>query len=246
MKRLLVTSAILALVLAACTNDPFDPDTLPNAAPTMRFFAEPVDPEGELSDTSYYERTFHWSGSDQDGRVETYFVSVRLDPAVPAPWDTTARTDTTMTFVTDAEGRAEVTFLLACRDDRGALSDTLVRHVPMRNFPPELDFQGDFNPLANMQREFVYEGEDVVDTIYWNWGLMTARLFAFDLDGRETMDDFYRYTTADTDPSEIRPWDDPTADPMLHWIEVPFSGSSDIEEFEIGLAGLPPGWRTLN
>jgi len=231
--------------LGACTNDPFDPSTLPNQPPVMSFFVEPVDPEGELNPTSYYERTFRWSGSDPDGMVTEYHVSIRTTPDDPAPWDTTAVTDTTMNFITDDDGRAEATFYLACRDDKGAMSDTLITYVPLQNFPPAVNFQSDFEPLVNLQREYTYEGETVVDTTYWNWGAMNARLFAFDLDGNSTMDDFYRYTCADTDPTEVKDWDDPEADPMLHWLEAPFEGSSDILEFEVFVSGLPAGQRTL-
>ena len=222
--RFAVTALAASLALAACTNDPFDPSSVANERPVVRFFVGPVDPDGELNPTSYFARTFHWSGSDRDGQVEEFYVSIRLDPAVPAPWDTTTRTDTTMTFQTDDDGNAEATFYLACRDDRGALSDTLVQFVPLRNFPPAVNFQSDFEPLRNLQREFVYDGEAVVDTVYWNWGAMNLRLFAFDLDGRETMDSFYRYTCADTEPTEIRAWDDPDADVMQHWLEAPFTG----------------------
>jgi len=248
-RRWTVTALILAVGacvwLGACTNDPFDPSTLPNQPPVMSFFVEPVDPDGELNPTSYFERTFRWSGSDPDGMVTEYHVSIRTTPDDPAPWDTTAVTDTTMNFITDDDGQAEATFYLACRDDKGAMSDTLITYVPLQNFPPALNFQSDFEPLVNLQREFILEGETVVDTTYWNWGAMNARLFAFDLDGNSTMDDFYRYTCADTDPTEVKDWDDPEADPMLHWLQAPFEGTSDILDFEVFVSGLPAGQRTL-
>lgn len=237
---------ILGLLLgAACTNDPFDPLAVPNQPPTVRFFVAPVDPDGDLNATSYYARTFYWSGTDPDGQVVEYHVSVRTDPQVPEPWITTTRTDTTMTFTTDDNGEAQAIFYLVCRDDRGALSDTLVQHVPLRNFPPILNFQSDYQPLANMQRQFISEGGAVVDTVYWNWGVMNVRMFAFDLDGNATMDDFFRYTTADEDPAETLPYDHPAADPMQHWLAVPFNSDAEILQFEIRLAGLPPGQRTL-
>ena len=241
----IVIGAAACAWLAACTNDPFDPDQLPNQAPTVRFFVEPVDADQNLNPTSYFSRTFHWSGSDADGQVAEYHVSIRPDAGVEAPWDTTSRTDTTMTFTTDDEGLAEATVYLACRDDRGAMSDTLVRFVPLRNFPPILNFQSDFDPLVNLQREFVYDGEAIADTVYWNWGVMNLRCFAFDLDGNSTMDATYRYTAADTDPDEVRAWDDPEADPMLHWLEAPLPESGDVLEFEIVLKGLPAGQRTV-
>ena len=60
----------------------------------------PVDSATVLNPTSYFNRTFRWSGTDVDGWVVEYHLSIRTDSAVPAPWDTTARTDTTMSFVT--------------------------------------------------------------------------------------------------------------------------------------------------
>lgn len=236
---------VLAAGFAACTNDPFDPDSVANQPPSVRFFAAPVDTAGELNPTSYFSRRFHWSGTDADGRVMEYYVSVRTDPAVPAPWDTTTRTDTTMTFTTDDDGQAQATFYLACRDDRGAVSDTLVRYVPLRNFPPAVNFQSDFDPLRNLQRELVFEGETVVDTVYWNWGVMNVRLFAFDIDGTATMDSTYRFTTAESEPDQTFPIDNPRADPNLYWVEAPFPTREEIREFSIQLRDLPAGERTL-
>ena len=71
-----------------------------------------------------------------------------------------------MTFATDVNGEAEATFYLACRDNRGALSDTLVRTIPLQNFPPVINFEPDFDPRFDLQREITAEN----DTLYWNWG----------------------------------------------------------------------------
>ena len=233
-----------ALWLAGCAaNDPFDPDSVPNARPVASMFATPVDSGGGLNPTSYYRRTFHWSGTDRDGWVTEYYVSVRTESDVPAPWDTTTRTDTTMSFVTDIAGEAEATFLLACRDDRGALSDTVVQFFPLKNSPPAVNFQVDFEPLSNMQRQVT--GGAVPDTVYWNFGICNFRLFAFDLDGADTMDPFYRYTLADGDPELTWDQGDPAADPELGWVRVPFASPGDIKEFEIQLMGVAPGARTL-
>ncbi len=88
-------------------------------------------------------------------------------------------------------------------------------------------------------------GGAVVDTVYWNWGVMNLRCFAFDLDGNSTMDDFYRYTLSDVEPTETREWDDPTADPLVHWLRKPFDGFEDILEFSILLKAVPAGQRTV-
>lgn len=252
--RLVVPGLALAAVAAAAiiagcaANEPFDPASVPNTAPTARIFVGPVAEGGELNPTSYYRRTFRWSGTDVDGWVREYYVSVRTQADVPAPWDTTTRTDTTMTFTPDAQGLAEATLLVACRDDRGAVSDTVRQVIPLRNFPPAVNFQSDFDPLRNMQREFLDANGDVTlnpsaaaDTVYYNWGPMNFRLFAMDLDGAETMDDFYRYTFAEGDGLPTRDEDDPAADPLTGWVRVPFNSSAEIKQFEIRVADVPPG-----
>jgi len=155
--------------------------------------------------------------------------------------------DTTMTFSPDpSSGEASATFLLACRDNRGAYSDTIVQYFPMQNHTPVVDFQPDFEPLANMQREYVFEGEAVVDTVYWNWGASNFRFFAYDLDGLATMDNFYRYTFVDGgNPDQTWDIDDPDADPEQGWVRVPFEAATESYEFEIFVSDLEPGERTL-
>lgn len=232
--------------LAGCTrNDPFDPESVENAPPVARIFVKPLDPDAELNPTSYYQRTFSWSGTDQDGWVQEYYVSIRTEEGVSAPWDTTQRTDTTMNFEPDNDGNAEALIIVACRDDRDALSDTVSQHIPMRNFPPVLNFQSNFEPLTNMQREIVDPGGAAPDTVFWNWGPSSFRLFAYDLDGAVTMDPYYRYTLMDEEPTVI--WDalDEDADPETGWVEVQFTTLDDFKKFEILLEQASPGPRTL-
>ncbi len=251
-KLLILLPAGMALVaagaliwLAGCAaNDPFDPGSVLNHAPVVKMSVSA--PAGsELNPTSYFQRKFSWYGSDQDGWVQEYYVSIRTDAAVPAPWDTTALTDTTMTFATDDQGNAEAVFYVVCRDDRGALSDTLVQLIPLRNSPPAINFQSDFDPLRNMQREVTMSGTTPVDTTYWNWGPANFRFFALDLDGAETMDDFYRYTLAPIDPTETYDEDDPLADPLTTWVRVPFEGTDLVKEFQVAVSGVPVGSATL-
>lgn len=248
-----LAAAGVALVVGCAANDPYDPSSVPNQPPTVRLFVAPADTGGTLNPTSYYRRTFRWSGTDTDGWVREFYVSVRTQAGVPAAWDTTTRTDTTMTFTPDDEGRAEATFLLVCRDDRGALSDTVRQYVPLRNFPPAVNFQSDYDPLRNLQRELLDINGQVTtnpaaaaDTVYWNWGPMNFRLFALDLDGAATMNDFYRYTLADGDGLPTRDEDDPLADPNTGWVRVPFNSSADIKQFTIFVKDVVPGpARTL-
>ncbi len=235
-----------AIWLAGCSrNDPFDPESVTNSPPTARIFVAPPEPGAELNPTSYFQRTFNWSGTDRDGWVREYYVSIRSDRDQPAPWDTTSRTDTTMSFVPDNEGNAEATIYLACRDDRGAFSDTVVQFIPMRNFPPAVNFQSDFEPLTNMQREVTDNGGAAPDTVFWNWGPSHFRLFAFDLDGAVTMDPFYRYTLVDGEPTVTWDDDDPAADPETGWVRVPFATLDEIKKFELMIDQVAPGPRTL-
>jgi len=238
-----VMMSILLLSSGCRPNDPFDPDSVANRPPVMRMSVSSVD-GGDLNPTSYFQRKFSWYGSDTDGWVQRYFVSIHLNGAVEAIWDTTTSTDTTMTFTTDDQGNADATFYIVCEDDRGALSDTLVQFIPLKNFPPVVNFQSDFDPLRNMQRE-ITSGGATPDTTYWNWGACNFRLFAVDLDGVETMDDFYTYTVAPGDPTEIYDVDDPLADPLVNWVRVPYPTSHEIREFEVFVSGIPAGLTTF-
>jgi hypothetical protein len=125
------------------------------------------------------------------------------------------------------------------------MSDTVVQFVPLQNFPPAVGFVSGFEPLRNLQREFVYEGEAVVDTIYWNYGITNFRLFAIDLDGTATMDSFYLYTLSDIEPAEVRDHDDPLADAEVDWIRTPFPDDEAVRRFEVYLEGVAAGERTL-
>lgn len=240
----LLAALLAALIVGCASNDPFDPATAPNAKPQIQLFAAPVDTSRDLSPTSYNERTFYWSGTDKDGWIVDYYVSIRTDWAVEAPWDTTQRTDTTMSFVTDENGEARAILHLACRDNRGAYSDTLVRLIPLKNFPPVVNFEQDFDPNFNLQREITAGG----DTIYWNWGPSSFRCFAFDPDGSATMDDYYQYTLAQVEP-DTGNWvleSDPGADPETQWIRAEFTDpDEEVHHFEIFLPRVAPGSRTL-
>jgi hypothetical protein len=250
-----VTAAAALVWVAGCAaNDPFDPESLENRRPLINFFVTQTDTTQPLNPTSYSTRTFRWSGTDPDGWVVEYYVAILTAPDAEAVWDTTTSTDTTLTFTPDDEGNADATFKLLCRDNRGALSDTLVRFIPMQNFPPVVEFQGDFDPLINMQREFLDAAGNVtedanaaVDTLFWNWGASNFRFRAYDLDGQETLEPFFRYTMADDEPDSTYDEDDPRADPETSWVRVPFYGSEEVKEFTVYLRGTDPGMeRTLS
>ena len=167
-----------------------------------------------------------------------FHVSIRTDRDVPEPWIVTQRTDTTMTFVTDEFGEAEATFYLVCKDNRGALSDTLVQLIPLKNFPPVINFKEDFNPLFNMQREITAEN----DTLFWNWGVNNFRFFAYDPDGSDTMDDFFRYTLSDLDPEVTMQEGEEGADPETMWIRSTFlDAGEEVKNFELFFSDVAPG-----
>lgn len=213
--------------LAGCTNEPFDPATLPNQPPVASVYVSPA-PGGELNPTSYYERTFSWSGTDEDGFVTEFHVSIDVGD-VEGDWTVTSRTDTTMTFTTDDEGEALALLKVACRDDRGAMSDTVASRIPLRNFPPVINFATDY------------------DTTFWSFGAANFRLFAVDLDGNVTMDDsvVYYLDTADTTLAPLpegEPDADPNLRPVIKAIDDPATGHFDIDLTEI----TERGQRVLN
>ncbi|MEN8007725.1 MAG: hypothetical protein ABFS42_11965 [Candidatus Krumholzibacteriota bacterium] len=235
-------------------NDPFDPESLENKPPSVTFFVSPMDPEQGLEPTSYSTRTFHWSGSDPDGWVVEYYVAIDTSQVLDAVWDTTTSTDTTLTFTPDVMGNADALFMVVCRDNRGALSDTVKQFVPMRNFPPVIEFQSDFDPLTNMQREFrdadgnvIEDGSAAADTLFWNWGPGNFRFLAYDLDGSATLEPFFRYTLFDGDPDSTYDEGDALADPETSWVRVAFESFEEIREFSINLKSAVPGpSRTLS
>jgi hypothetical protein len=233
-----------AFWLSGCSaNEPFDPNSLENQPPVARIFVASSSEGEDLNSTSYFEQSFNWSGTDRDGWVVEYYVSIRTDGDNPAPWITTTTTDTVLTFHPDPQtGEASATLLVACRDNRGAYSDTVTQFIPMRNHPPVVGFLSDYDPHKNMQRE-VNEGGG--EDTYWNWGPNSFRLFAYDLDGFATMDTFYRYTMADGDPEETWDWQDPAADPELGWVQVPFVDGTESREFEVYIPAVAPGMRTV-
>ncbi|MCP4291224.1 MAG: hypothetical protein GY780_05255 [bacterium] len=254
--KTLVPGLMLVLLSVVCysfwsagcaPNDPFDPDSLENQRPIASIFVSHGTGEEELNPTSYFNRTFEWSGTDRDGWVEMFFVSILTDPDSPAVWDTTTATDTTMTFLPDpSTGEASATFLIVCRDNRGALSDTVRQFIPMRNHPPTLTFKPDFEPLKNLQREFVFDGEAIVDTNYYNWGANNFRFNVYDLDGSDTMDSFFRYTLVEGGNPDIEfDLDDPDADPEVGWVKSYLGTGSESYDFDIYIPRAEPGLRTL-
>jgi hypothetical protein len=109
-----------------------------------------------------------------------------------------------MTFITDDAGHAEANIHVACRDNDGAVSDTVTQYIPLRNFPPVINFQADY------------------DTISWSYGAAIFRFFAIDLDGNETMSDSFRYRLDTADTTIVRDFGAPDADPSLCWVRKAF------------------------
>ena len=232
---------------AAAPTTPSTPSSVANQPPMVRFFIAPGDTDGELNPTSYNRRTFSWSGSDQDGTVVAYYVSVRTARDVPAPWIETTHTDTTMTFTTDDRGPRRGHLLPGLprqprRPERHRRAVRAAAQFPARHqFPVRL--RAVHQPAA---RDRPDEGGAPADTVYWNWGAMSVRLFAYDPDGGETMADAYRYTVADPLPDCVRPASDPAADPEVCWVEVPFGTRARTSATSRWCSpDLAPGRRTL-
>ncbi len=241
---LLLTLVAVALGLIGCTtNEPFDPEVLDNVIPVARLFVESPAEGEDLNPTSYFHRTFNWSGSDVDGWVTEFFVSIATEEGVPAAWVATQSTDTTMTFSPDPiSGEASATISVVCQDNRGAFSDTVSQFIPMRNHTPVVRFKSDFDYRQNMQRELVVEPDSF---LYWNWGPTNFRLGVYDPDGLDTMNDYYRYTLADGDPEQEWLEGDPSADIETGWIRAEFSPGVESYEFELFIANVTAGQKTL-
>ena len=150
-------------------------------------------------------------------------------------------------------GNAEATFMLACRDNRGALSDTLVQFIPLQNFPPVVNFQSDFDPLINMQREFLDADGNVTETP----GRRRHHLLEL---GRHATSGCSPWTSTARPPwTTVLPLHPgrrrtrqhlgrgrPAADPETGWVRVPFYGSDEVKEFDDLHEGGQPGQaRTL-
>ncbi len=158
-----------------------------------------------------------------------------------------------MTFTTDELGEAQATFLLVCSDDRGALSDTVVQFIPLRNFPPLIGLQSVFDPLKNMQREFI----DADGNAHRGRG-GRGRHGLLEL-GRHELPicrpsirtaaapwiTFYRYTLADDLPDSTYDLGDPRANPETAWVRAPFMDDADFAFFDILFEDVQPGTRTL-
>lgn len=207
--------ALLAFaVVVGCSNDPFDPDSLPNTPPVARIFVG-----GELQGTSYNQATFHWSGSDKDGLVVGFYVGISLDENPPLEWIFTTGDDTTATYSTDDEGRVAPTLYVVALDNREALSDTVVVTFPLVNFPPAIEFIRDFEPLQQ------------------SFGAASFEFLGFDLDGDETLQPFVDYRYAGSDPNNILDEEDPAADPAVAWVRT----ARPPTRFSLGLRNIPPG-----
>ena len=124
-----VAIAMLATVLSwsGCTNDPFDPESVPNSPPVARIFITTA-PGNDLNPTSYYERTFHWSGSDPDGSVVAYLW--RFNGVEVSTSDSFTRSDL-------AAGSYSVEFLVRDNDDAWSAADTAVLVIGADNAAPE-------------------------------------------------------------------------------------------------------------
>lgn len=215
-RRLLVLAGLLA-VFAACTNEPFDPDSLENMPPVARIS---VDHGDSLAATSYNEARFAWSGSDQDGFVVGFWVSIETnDDEFAAPWIYTTDDDTVATWTTREDGTIVPVLSVVAVDDRGALSDTARVAFPLVNSPPVLEYGEDFEPPAA------------------SLGAADFDLFTFDVDGDDTLEDFVEYRYAGSDPDVVFAADDSTADPALGWVKAdrPRRG------FRLRLRSIPPG-----
>lgn len=213
----LSVALLLAASLASCTNDPFDPEGLPNARPIARIFVG--GDGGALQATSYNAVTFHWSGTDADGLIVGFHVAIAPDGEVPANWIFTTNDESTASYTTDANGQVTPRLWVVAQDNRGALSDTVSTAFPLVNFPPVLEFAVDFEPVRQ------------------SFSAASFELFGFDLDGDDTLLPVVDYRFEGSDPSIVFPSGDPLADPTKGWVRR----ARNRKRFVLDLRNVPAG-----
>ncbi len=211
----LVACVGAAMVFVSCTNDAFDPETLPNQPPVARVWVSGPD----IQPTSYNDATFYWSGTDIDGTVEGFHVSIADRGMDPSTWTYTDKDESTATYSTDDSGQAFAVLYVVAQDDRGALSDTVSVDIPLINSPPVLEFRADFEPLLE------------------SFGAASFDFFGFDLDGNETLLPWVEYRFEGSDPDLVFELDDPLAHPTLGWVRE----DRPPTRFSLQLREIPPG-----
>ena len=214
--RLPILPLLGVLALFACTNDPFDPDSVPNERPVARIFVDPAD---SLAVTSYNGARFAWSGSDADGFVVGFWVSITTDRAPDAPWVFTVSDDSVATWTTNEDGTVSPTLHVVAVDDRGALSDTARVAFPLVNTPPVLEFGEEFEPPATSIRAADFD------------------FFTFDSDGDDTLLPIVEYRYDGSDPGVTFAVDDTLADATVGWVAIPRTRRG----FRLRLRDLPGG-----
>jgi len=214
----LLLSLALALAAASCANEPFDPESWQNVPPTASIWVLPAQPD-TLKPTTYNQASFHWAGTDVDGFVVGYHVSIAPVGEPPVDWIFTTSEETTATYRTDANGRAFPTLYVVAQDDRGALSDTVSVTFPLVNFPPVLEFGDGFVPARQ------------------TFSAASFDFFGFDLDGDETLLPWVEYRFAGSDPDSVFDLGDSLADPSVGWVRV----AKNPTHFSMVLRNIPPG-----
>lgn len=214
--RVLILPLLGVLALFACTNDPFDPDSVPNERPVARIFVDHAD---SLAVTSYNGARFAWSGSDVDGFVVGYWVSITTEQDPDAPWVFTVADDSVATWTTNEDGTVSPTLQVVAVDDRGALSDTARVSFPLINSPPVLEFGEEFEPPATSIRAADFD------------------FFTFDADGDDTLLPIVEYRYDGSDPDVTFAVGDTLADATVGWVAIERSRRG----FRLRLRDLPGG-----
>jgi hypothetical protein len=207
-----------AALIAACSNEPFDPSSWKNAPPVASIWVLPANPDS-LQPTTYNQATFHWSGTDSDGFITGYYVNITVQGQSSNNWMFTTSEETTATYSTDESGRAFPTLSVVAQDDRAALSDTVSVTIPLVNFPPLLEFADNFTPVKT------------------SFGAASFEFFGFDLDGDSTLLPWIEYRFEGSDPDSVYGIGDPLADPTKGWVRE----ARPPTRFSLVLRDIPQG-----
>lgn len=214
--RWIVLLALGLGALAACTNDPFEPESLENQPPVARISVGFAD---SLAPASYNEARFAWSGSDVDGLVVGFWVSITTQDQPDAPWIFTTGSDTVSTWTTREDGTVFPTLHVVALDDRGALSDTARVAYPLVNTPPVLEYAEEFEPPLTSIAAADFD------------------FFTFDPDGDDTLLPLVEYRYDGSDPGVRFDVGDTLADPAVGWVTL----DRERRGFRLRLRDIPGG-----
>jgi hypothetical protein len=159
-KLLIILTGVLSFFWA-CDEGELNPKSPPDTS----IFVDSINLSGENRLTSVVE--LFWLGTDRDGFVKQYEISFDEQE-----WSLVTKTDSTFKFTIDeGSDTTDIDFFVRSIDNDGLKDPTpAYLKIPIRNTPPTIQFNEDFQPI---------DSTNTVFSLIWN---------ALDLDGENTID----------------------------------------------------------